>query len=74
MDTVLGALPAASARERVYVPLGTPTSVSDRLRSAGWVTVAGLEMATEHLREAVRQGCSSFVTPEGVVRSTTERK
>lgn len=74
MDTVLGALPAASARERVYVPLGTPTSVSDRLRSAGWVTVAGLEMATDHLREAVRQGCSSFVTPEGVVRSTTERK
>ncbi len=58
MDTVLAAVPAPQRRRRIYLPAGTPPSEGQRLRDAGWVTVADLGSGAAPLAEARRLGCS----------------
>ena len=57
MDTIMRALPEAARPRRVYLPAGCPTAEGLRLRSEGWVTLAGFaEVDPES--EARRLGCS----------------
>ena len=62
MDTVLRAVPAPELPSRIYLPAKTPVKDAADLRSEGWITVAGLEDATDtggdEDAEAARLGCS----------------
>ena len=58
LDSLLAALPAPVAPPRLYLPPGVPAAAAARLRSEGWVTVAGLTPAHDPVAEARRQGCS----------------
>ncbi|MBP2310911.1 ATP phosphoribosyltransferase regulatory subunit [Azospirillum soli] len=57
MDTLLRAVPAPAAIQRVYVPHGTSWAAAEKLRAEGWVTVAGLAPAADPAAEAKRLGC-----------------
>jgi ATP phosphoribosyltransferase regulatory subunit len=57
-DTILQALPAASAPRRVLLPLGADRIQAGAMRAAGWVTVAALEPTGDWRAEARRLGCS----------------
>lgn len=62
VDSLVDAGLGAEARERVWLPLGTPAGVGAELRRDGWVTVAALG------DEAIGGGCThrwngSAVTP-----------
>lgn len=57
MDSVTSALPPPEPPRRVYLPAGTAHEVARRLRSEGWVTIAGLEPAPNESAEARRLGC-----------------
>jgi ATP phosphoribosyltransferase regulatory subunit len=56
-DTILRALPAQTPPRRLYVPTGTDAAAAKRLRGEGWVTVAGLESASDAAAEARRLNC-----------------
>ena len=56
-DTLLRALPPPPAPRRVYLPHGTKRQVGARLRTEGWVTVAGLAPEEDAAVEAIRLGC-----------------
>jgi ATP phosphoribosyltransferase regulatory subunit len=58
MDSLLRALPLPRSRSRLYLPLGTPAAEAERLRAAGWVTVAGLAPTRDAQAEAKRLGCT----------------
>jgi ATP phosphoribosyltransferase regulatory subunit len=58
LDTLLRALPAPAAPNRVFVPNGTPSAEVRKLRSEGWVTIQGLEAVTDDAAEARRLGCT----------------
>ncbi len=57
MDTLLRAVPAPAAVQRVYVPHGTSWAAAEKLRAEGWATVAGLSPAADPAAEAKRLGC-----------------
>lgn len=61
MDAVLQALPQRAPAGRLYLPHGTPAATATRLRSGGWVGVAGLEPTGTPLVEARRLGCSHLL-------------
>lgn len=58
MDTVQAAVPARTPRRRLFLPAGTAPRDAQRLRDAGWITVAALEEGREPASEAGRLGCS----------------
>lgn len=58
IDTVLRALPAPGAPRRLYVPLGAAPGDVARLRSEGWITVAGLTAESDVRAEAKRLRCT----------------
>jgi ATP phosphoribosyltransferase regulatory subunit len=58
IDTVLRALPAPAGAKRLYVPLGTAPADVARLRSEGWITVAGLTRESDARAEAMRLRCT----------------
>ncbi|HYG85734.1 MAG TPA: ATP phosphoribosyltransferase regulatory subunit [Azospirillum sp.] len=58
MDSVLRAVPAPAEPRRVFVPYGTPAADAAGLRAQGWVTVVGLDPATDDEIEARRLSCS----------------
>jgi ATP phosphoribosyltransferase regulatory subunit len=58
MDTVLGALVPDPESRRVYLPMGTAPDVRHGLQGEGWITLAGLEPASDAAAEARRLGCS----------------
>jgi ATP phosphoribosyltransferase regulatory subunit len=65
LDTLLRALPPPRRPARVFLPAGTALAEAERLRAAGWVTVAALDAALDAagppLAEARRLGCSHIV-------------
>jgi ATP phosphoribosyltransferase regulatory subunit len=61
-DTVLRALVFGPQPPRVYLPYGTDHAVGIELRTAGWITVAGLEPAGDTPAEARRLACSHVLT------------
>jgi ATP phosphoribosyltransferase regulatory subunit len=58
MDTVMRAVPRPTAPARVYLPHGTPADAAERLRAAGWITVAGLAPEADAAAEARRLRCT----------------
>lgn len=62
MDTVLRALPPQPEPRRLFLRAGSDPAEARRLRSEGWVTLAGLDEGAESpadaRAEAVRLGCS----------------
>jgi len=58
MDGLLRALPAPAKSRRLFIPADAPASQARRWRAKGWITVAGLDPATEAKAEARRLGCS----------------
>ncbi len=65
-DTILQALPEQRAAPRLYVPAGSDPAVAKRLRSEGWVTVAGLAAVADVAAEARRLGCSHRLEGETI--------
>ncbi len=61
MDTVLRAVAPPEALPCVYLPVATAVKDAAKLRSEGWITVAGLEDAADAEAEAARLGCSHVV-------------
>ena len=57
VDTVLRVIPEPPRPARIYVPAGTATDGLAALRRDGWVTIAGLDAATDVEEEARRLGC-----------------
>ncbi|HEY6336825.1 MAG TPA: ATP phosphoribosyltransferase regulatory subunit, partial [Alphaproteobacteria bacterium] len=43
---------------RLFLPLGTPAQAAEKVRSDGWVTLAGLEVAADARAEARRLACT----------------
>ena len=68
-DTLLRALPPPPAPRRVYLPHGTKRQVGARLRTEGWVTVAGLAPEEDAAAEAVRLGCGHVWQGGAAVRA-----
>ncbi|MGF1640555.1 MAG: ATP phosphoribosyltransferase regulatory subunit [Rhodospirillales bacterium] len=68
MDSVLRAIPASKRSSRLFLPHGTGVDEGRRFRRAGWITVAGLEVAAEPEAEALRLGCS-HVLIKGDIRA-----
>ncbi len=58
LDTVLRAVPPASAMRRLYLPFETPAKEGAGLREEGWVTVAALENGGDPVAEARRLACT----------------
>lgn len=58
METVIRAIAEPTARERLFLPSGTPRSVAAALRDQGWITVAGLDPAISADADAERLGCT----------------
>ena len=56
-DTILRAVPAQTRPRRLYLPAGVDAATAKRLRSEGWVTVAGLETVRDPAAEAKRLNC-----------------
>jgi ATP phosphoribosyltransferase regulatory subunit len=56
LDSVMRALPPASAARRVYLPAGLDHAIGRRLRGQGWSTVQGFEPGAAD--EARRLGCT----------------
>ncbi len=61
MDSILRALPATTAGDRLYLPYGTPFQTGVTFRDAGWVTVAGMTSEDDAAAEAGRLGCSHLL-------------
>ena len=61
MDTVLRALPAAAAPNRIFLPAETDLGTAAKLRGQGWITVAQLDEAADPGAEAARLGCSHLL-------------
>ena len=57
-DTVLRALVFGPQPPRVFLPHGVAPAVGAELRTAGWITVAGLEPVADAAAEARRIACS----------------
>jgi ATP phosphoribosyltransferase regulatory subunit len=68
MDTVLAAVPARPGKRRIFLPAGTPPRDGERLRDAGWITVADLAAAPDAAAEGRRLNCS-HVWRDGETRS-----
>jgi ATP phosphoribosyltransferase regulatory subunit len=67
MDTVIDALPGPAPARRIFVPLGTVQGTANRLRSEGWITVAGLHGIADPMAEARRLGCSHAFVAGGII-------
>jgi ATP phosphoribosyltransferase regulatory subunit len=61
METVIRAVAARPALDRLYLPKGTARSVGAALRDQSWVTVAGLDPDIEAIDDAVRLGCTHIL-------------
>jgi len=66
-DTVLRAVPPAPPLRRVYLPQGTSADAGERLREAGWTTIAGLAPVTVPQDEARRLLCTHAWLGDGLV-------
>ena len=60
-DTLLRALPRPATGRRLFVPAGTDRARLDALRAEGWITVSGLEDASDPAAEATRLHCGHWL-------------
>jgi ATP phosphoribosyltransferase regulatory subunit len=60
-DVILRVAPPRQARPRVFLPFGSDRSISSRLRSDGFATVAALAAVSDDMAEATRLGCSHIL-------------
>ena len=60
-DTLLRALPRPATGRRLFVPAGTDRARLDALRAEGWITVSGLEDASDPAAEAARLHCGHWL-------------
>jgi len=58
LDSLMKALPAAAAAEKIYLPHGVAPDAGVKLRAEGWRTVQALAADMDAAAEAVRLGCS----------------
>lgn len=65
-DTILRAVPPQAKPRRLYLPAGSPAALAERLRSEGWVTVAGLAPVADSSAEARRLNCGHRLDGETV--------
>lgn len=73
MDSMLRALPAPEAVDRLYLPHGTSFHEGKAFRESGWITVAGMAPEADTAGEARRLGCSHHLvdgTPTAVGNDT----
>jgi len=68
LDSLLRALPAPEAIDKIYLPFQTASTVGEKLRKEGGRTVQGLTETPDLVEEARRLGCSHFYDGEGVTR------
>jgi len=68
LDTIMRAVGAPAADDRVFVPFSTPAPVVRDLRTQGRVTVAGLEPVDDEIAEARRLGCRQVLGADGAIR------
>ncbi len=64
-DSILRTLPQAAAPRRLLLPFAADRVRAQRLRDAGWVTIAALEPGGDWRAEARRLGCSHVLGPGG---------
>ncbi len=58
LDSVIRAVPAAEAAQKLFLPYGTAAAAARAVRAQGWLALAGLEPAANARAEAARLGCS----------------
>lgn len=66
MDTLMRALPRASAGRRVFAPAGADHATVRRLREEGWIVVMGLDPVDDVAGEAARLMCGYVLAGENV--------
>jgi ATP phosphoribosyltransferase regulatory subunit len=66
-DTILLAAPPKPLGRRLFVPAATRPEQARRWREEGWLTVAGLEPATNDAAEAKRLGCTHRLAGDKIV-------
>lgn len=69
-DTVLQALPEPPAPRRIYVPFDSDGTAAQRLRSEGWITVAGLAAVRNPRDEAKRLNCGHLLDGGKIIALT----
>jgi ATP phosphoribosyltransferase regulatory subunit len=65
LDSIMRAVGPPARPKRVFLPFSTSLETARDLRRQGWMTVAGLEPATDGRREALRLGCSHIACADG---------
>ena len=69
-DTILQALPEPPAPRRIYVPFDVDGMAAQRLRSEGWITVAGLAAVRNPRDEAKRLNCGHLLDGGKIIALT----
>jgi ATP phosphoribosyltransferase regulatory subunit len=71
MDTILRALPRPKAQDRIFLPFGTSSVIAHKLRTEGWLAVAGLEEQKNEDIEAQRLRCSHILRDGKILKFNT---
>lgn len=71
-DAVLRAAPRRAGRRRAYLPDGTTLAQAERLRAAGFATVAALAPEADPRAEALRLGCTHILAADGSAAELAE--
>ncbi|MFC3053082.1 ATP phosphoribosyltransferase regulatory subunit [Kordiimonas pumila] len=58
LDSLMDALPVATAAQKIFLPFNTSASEGVRLRTEGWRTIQGLTVEADCRKEAARLGCT----------------
>jgi len=66
-DTVRKGLPERQRAPRVFVPADADPAIAQRLRSTGWVTIAGLGPVADPAEEARRLGCGHRLEGDKII-------
>ncbi len=71
-DALLRALPPAPARQRAFLPWGTPSGDAVLLRAGGYSTIPALSDLSDPVAEARRLGCTHILRDGAAVTLTKE--
>ena len=67
LDSILRALPAPKSAEKLFLPYGIKTTLSNSFRKKGWRTVQGLTDVTHPIEEAHRLNCSHYYNGSEII-------
>jgi ATP phosphoribosyltransferase regulatory subunit len=67
IDSLMRALPAPTAKDKIFVPFGTDVQQITDLRQKGHVCVNALEQSKDPAGEAARLGCSHIFKDGNIV-------